>query len=624
MARYGLCNVGEDSVMKVRIKKRLIENQSRVSMPQVRKDDWQEFLDWIQSRATLRFEAQVDPRDLHAIQNEFSQDRVNAIPDEKLKYPILVSQDGYVIDGNHRWIRAGQLGVTIPVLRIGLPKLEALDLIRSFPKARYAENALHPLSVRARRKMLRNARKSRVGPNKIDPTQTTAMRRAFLKKIKWQFAVLRGLVYKLVVDEDAFGLGKVTTMKTMNSNPNGCNQHTGPGCGLSMSEGDRDKIMSMTPNQYIASIGGYSEDSQTSAGYSVKESRDYDFLRPLTSFTNSDGEEFEIRQSDSGDLHAYSVDQLNEKKEESDIRSIGYLRHNPHGLYIAVADEFSGKGIATELSYLFRSKHPFHPSGGLSRGGEAVARKVFARLKKEVSQKPTENRFQFKTSPQKIEAFQDWLKSQLKTTVISPSNEQLWSDYATEGYRKGAGRAFDDVEGKPKKQRRWGAGAGKFYDGSREQFLRSSFGRPETVEKIKLLAGRSFDDLENVTEDMATRMSRTLTDALSQGMNPREAASLLSEDIDISQQRAELIARTEIIRAHAEGQLDSMKSMGVEFVGAQVEWSTAGDGRVCLKCSEMEEKAYSIDDARGMIPLHPNCRCAWLPAGFDSLLEKEQ
>lgn len=41
------------------------------------------------------------------------------------------------------------------------------------------------------------------------------------------------------------------------------------------------------------------------------------------------------------------------------------------------------------------------------------------------------------------------------------------------------------------------------------------------------------------------------------------------------------------IRAHAEGQLDALEQMGVEEVGVMVEWSTAGDDRVCFKAGVM-------------------------------------
>lgn len=129
-----------------------------------------------------------------------------------------------------------------------------------------------------------------------------------------------------------------------------------------------------------------------------------------------------------------------------------------------------------------------------------------------------------------------------------------------------------------------------------------------------MLAGRAFDELEGVTEQMATRMSRVLVDGLVQGKGPRDVARDLAREIDIGRGRAEVIARTELIRAHAEGQLEALDQLGVEEVGVAVEWVTAGDDRVCELCEPLEGVVMKLDEARGMLPRHPNCRCAWVPA----------
>ena len=73
------------------------------------------------------------------------------------------------------------------------------------------------------------------------------------------------------------------------------------------------------------------------------------------------------------------------------------------------------------------------------------------------------------------------------------------------------------------------------------------------------------------------------------------------------------LARTEVINAYTEGTLDSYERLGVEEVQGRAEWSTAGDDRVCPQCAGMEGAVFTIREARGLIPLHPNCRCAWLP-----------
>ena len=93
-----------------------------------------------------------------------------------------------------------------------------------------------------------------------------------------------------------------------------------------------------------------------------------------------------------------------------------------------------------------------------------------------------------------------------------------------------------------------------WYEGTKEKFLRDSFGQPESVDKVKLLAGRVLTNLKGVNQDTATRLSRILTDGLVQGQNPRTIARTMVSDLDFTKNRADVIARTEIIHAHAEGQ----------------------------------------------------------------------
>jgi SPP1 gp7 family putative phage head morphogenesis protein len=220
--------------------------------------------------------------------------------------------------------------------------------------------------------------------------------------------------------------------------------------------------------------------------------------------------------------------------------------------------------------------------------------------------------WRFNSDPEKLQKFQEWLRRQLQQFLVGRTQEELWRVYTEQGIRKGAARSFEDARGIEKLK---DAGVQlAFYAGTKEEFLRSSFRQPEAVSKIQLLASRTFTDLKNVTEDMATRMSRTLVDGLTAGQGPRQIAVKLDADLDIGRTRALTIARTEIIRAHAEGQLLALEQLGVQEVGAMVEWSTAGDERVCPLCNPLEGVVLKIDEAKGMLPRHPNCRCAWIPA----------
>jgi hypothetical protein len=67
-----------------------------------------------------------------------------------------------------------------------------------------------------------------------------------------------------------------------------------------------------------------------------------------------------------------------------------------------------------------------------------------------------------------------------------------------------------------------------------------------------------------------------------------------------------MLARTEIVNAHAVGQLNAFRMLGLEELGVMAEWSTGGDDRVCPDCGALEGEIFTVDEAEGMIPLHPN------------------
>ncbi|MEL0117278.1 MAG: phage minor head protein, partial [Pelagibacteraceae bacterium] len=196
------------------------------------------------------------------------------------------------------------------------------------------------------------------------------------------------------------------------------------------------------------------------------------------------------------------------------------------------------------------------------------------------------------------------------------TDDSFWVQLAQEAYFKGAGRAFDDTEVLKRRENLLEpdkplAGLGI----TREQFLRESFAHPVSVDRIKVLASRVLTELNGVTSGMDASLSRVLVDGLTQGKSPYTVAREITKEVGgIEKKRAKVIARTETIRAHAEGQLDSLERLGVEEVGAAVEWATAGDGRVCPKCRPLDGIVLKLKEARGLLPRHPNCRCAWEPA----------
>lgn len=236
-------------------------------------------------------------------------------------------------------------------------------------------------------------------------------------------------------------------------------------------------------------------------------------------------------------------------------------------------------------------------------------RKIFAKLKFQINELLVKEnalgvntRWKFYPSPEKIQAFEAWLRAQFVNVA------DVWKAFINAGFQKGASRAFDDVRKRKPEEKL------DFYAGTREEFLRSSFANPASNDALRVLVGRSLTEYKGITEEMSTRMVRILAEGLTRGENPRIVAKNMARQLDMSFRKASTIARTELIRAHAEGQLQAMRKLGVQDLNVMVEWSTAGDSRVCPLCKPMDGVTFSIDEASGLIPYHPNCRCAWVPA----------
>jgi SPP1 gp7 family putative phage head morphogenesis protein len=144
--------------------------------------------------------------------------------------------------------------------------------------------------------------------------------------------------------------------------------------------------------------------------------------------------------------------------------------------------------------------------------------------------------------------------------------------------------------------------------------LAAVFGKPIHANTLAILYTRNFNELRGITEAMSAAISRELTTGMAQGLGPRQIAALLNQRVDrIGITRALTLARTEIIHAYADGTLNRYEEFGVKGVRGKAELSTAGDDNVCPICASLDGREYSIAEARGVIPVHPNCRCAWLP-----------
>lgn len=233
----------------------------------------------------------------------------------------------------------------------------------------------------------------------------------------------------------------------------------------------------------------------------------------------------------------------------------------------------------------------------------------------------------------RLKAFQTWFDAILGMYVYGADRGAWTYPFIEQAYKRGVNRA------------------------SR---LTNSASQISTQGREQLLVGAATSEIQGVMEAVSQQAVRNINAVLISGSTPREAARLINDIIDnVGNARGRAIISVAIVHAHATGTLDTFETVGVSRVGLEPEHhkqsraidalthdaprrkrkptsrqqglferrerklgklnmvavETAGDDKVCPVCEEIAgEGPYSIDAARGLIPAHPSCRCAFVPA----------
>jgi SPP1 gp7 family putative phage head morphogenesis protein len=242
---------------------------------------------------------------------------------------------------------------------------------------------------------------------------------------------------------------------------------------------------------------------------------------------------------------------------------------------------------------------------------------------------PVEGAFAFPRSQAKLAEFMKWLERQVELGILTTGDlkqigtgiEAVWTNlYLFDSYKRGVMRAryemilagmnvppIDDTGG-----------------------IMMAMSLPFHIDRIGLIYTRVYNELKGITDAMDSVISRILAQGLADGDGPallakKLVAAINGENLgdlgltDIlgryipALRRAELLARTEVIRAHHVATIQEYRNWGVEGIIVKGEWKTAGDDRVCSECAQMEGKIFMLDEIEGLIPLHPLCRCIALP-----------
>jgi SPP1 gp7 family putative phage head morphogenesis protein len=126
---------------------------------------------------------------------------------------------------------------------------------------------------------------------------------------------------------------------------------------------------------------------------------------------------------------------------------------------------------------------------------------------------------------------------------------------------------------------------------------------------LKWLGTRLTWAAEAISEETAIKLEDILSAGYAEGLGADELAGRVKEAFDVSDMRSLRIARTETMQASSQGAIEGYKELGVQ----RVEFFAALDERLCDDCSSLHGETFPIAESEGIITVHPNCRCVWLP-----------
>jgi SPP1 gp7 family putative phage head morphogenesis protein len=258
---------------------------------------------------------------------------------------------------------------------------------------------------------------------------------------------------------------------------------------------------------------------------------------------------------------------------------------------------------------------------------EAVVKEdVFALNQPKVFQTPGNRAYEFRSSSEKIQEFLKWIQERVDAGLLSIGGgpvfgEFLWLNlYIYDTYKRAVMRARTEMI-------RAGYNVPSIVTTGGIDF---TVGAPYHTERIALLFTRNFNELKGITDAMAHQISRVLSQGFLDGDNPitiaRKLVAVINGiglgDLGITDilgrfipamRRAEILARTEIIRAYHKAAMAEYKQWAVDGLQVVAEFVTAGDEAVCPICAGLEGQIYTLEEAENLIPVHPQCRCIVIP-----------
>jgi len=177
--------------------------------------------------------------------------------------------------------------------------------------------------------------------------------------------------------------------------------------------------------------------------------------------------------------------------------------------------------------------------------------------------------------------------------------------------------------------------------GERASALTAGDALRPAVSRVRTLQTMAVTELQGICEAVSQQCVRALASGMLSRQTPNQIARAMASVIDtVGKTRSQQLASFITVRAFAASTLDHLRAAGVSHVGILAErvrksgpglltrdaakkkakkkkWAepsdlvevlTAGDDDVCPTCEDIaDEGPYTLDDAEGLIPAHPNC-----------------
>jgi HK97 family phage portal protein len=135
---------------------------------------------------------------------------------------------------------------------------------------------------------------------------------------------------------------------------------------------------------------------------------------------------------------------------------------------------------------------------------------------------------------------------------------------------------------------------------------------PVSPGALAWLKARILWAAEGITVRTAKLLNNIIEDGYREGWDIPTMARFIRDNVfgdSAALARSTMIARTETLSASAQGAIEGYKEADIQ----QAEVLASFDERTCDDCDSLSGEVFNLDDCVGVLPVHTDCRCCWIP-----------